>query len=747
MRYTLNFMLETEPALFLSSPSIMSNVMFALTCMYVVSFCHASNTRIFVDPLVKLDYGSGSEYQWTQFSGHHAISEPSTSQADTIKGLNVFPSRWLKPDATYFDQIPAISGTNLPDLTWFDDPNNQNLVLQAYPTYLTQFGDDNNEDNNYDLIYCIGGCTWPSYMLANDEDFIPFNYSAATSLITKSLEVLYSNTSRLPKFFEPQNEPFTPYFGNSTLETRVKFQNYINNEVFKQFSSISKDNDKDKNGENANGLIIGGPAMDGVQWFKIVYNPTSFLFDQTFGVFIKNGIRKIENLDKFFISWHQFSQYVVVNNSLCEGFYGSGTVSATMDLIESYLNSFGLINNVNINGKILISEHGLALDPGDGVMNLTNDTYLGYVATNVYLTDLMLFLERPESQFKSNAFYLTGNTAVETRYPLVIVDVDDIVTPTGKMYYIQSLLKENGGNFINSTVVYGDNGGHSDDIRVFSLYNNVTGKLIIVIKEIAWEEDQTINVNINNWSMGMSGGVNGNYHTNTKKTKGAGNMMIRRIYWDTKTGEILNYNYSSSLNSNGTISLDLHTGETIALYDISYQVDAINTSKKNLEKKINKGIGKVQKEKEGSVKVSTTTICRSRYYSSNFSVKTMDTAIEDSIKIDAADDGNFLQNFEKGILRIAMSWDTVETSNTNDFDKLLPTSVIFNGVKLDLSLQRIDRLNKCGPMGWISFEYEVTKDVFNSKVNNQEYLAEFKFAQQTDYVYITSVVSELYSLC
>ena len=217
-----------------------------------------------------------------------------------------------------------------------------------------------------------------------------------------------------------------------------------------------------------------------------------------------------------------------------------------MDLVENYLHSLGLLET----GKILISEHGLALDTGNGVMNISNNTYLGYVAADVYLTDLMLYLERPESQFKTNSFYLTGSSAVSSRYPLAIVDDDGNVTPTGKMYHIQSLLKENRGNVINATVNYGAI-GYTDDIKVFALHNNITGDMVIVIKEIAWKSDQTIKVRIDNWDLNNLNSIS------TQQTQSQTKVQLRCIYWDAKSGEFKNYQTSKDLSSDGTLSFGL----------------------------------------------------------------------------------------------------------------------------------------------------------------------------------------------
>ena len=62
------------------------------------------------------------------------------------------------------------------------------------------------------------GCTWPYYMVNASINAtcdtsayrnIPYNYSSGASLITKSLEIIYSKTGQYPRYFEPQNEPYS----------------------------------------------------------------------------------------------------------------------------------------------------------------------------------------------------------------------------------------------------------------------------------------------------------------------------------------------------------------------------------------------------------------------------------------------------------------------------------------------------------------------------------------------------------
>ena len=146
---------------------------------------------------------------------------------------------------------------------------------------------------------------------------------------------------------------------------------------------------------------------------------------------------------------------------------------------------------------------------------------------------------------------------------------------------------------------------------------------------------------------------------------------------------------------------------------------------------------KVKKEK---------TVCRSRYYG-NFDIQTMTTKISYTMKISSANNDNFALNFVSGILRIAISWDTKKTGNTNDFSRLQPTQVSFNNINLDLSLQRIDGLNECGEVAWISFEYTIAQNVFSSKQDDDKYDTKIKFGQQIDYVYVTTVVAEIYQQC
>ena len=43
------------------------------------------------------------------------------------------------------------------------------------------------------------------------------------------------------------------------------------------------------------------------------------------------------------------------------------------------------------------------------------------MAVQTFLTNTMLFLERPESQLKIDAFYLTGPQAAVSRPPIVFV--------------------------------------------------------------------------------------------------------------------------------------------------------------------------------------------------------------------------------------------------------------------------------------------------------------------------------------
>ena len=254
-----------------------------------------------------------STYEWKKWGGHHGFD--SAQDANELLNLTAFANRWLKPDAAYFPSVPEDpKRPGYADLSWFNDPKNQEIVLGAFPQYLQEYGRD------LQLIYCIGGNNWPPYMLnaSNTSIKIPFNWDAGSELITESLQVIFNNQSILPKYFEPLNEPYGSKFGPVSLQYKMNFMDYINKKVYNQFGSVNNGN-----------IIVGGPASawDGIGWLKHT------LWEDGFETFINNSSYPLG-----FISWHQFSLIKQEKNTNIYKYFfiGSGGVSSTMDLIESY---------------------------------------------------------------------------------------------------------------------------------------------------------------------------------------------------------------------------------------------------------------------------------------------------------------------------------------------------------------------------------------------------------------------------
>ena len=166
----------------------------------------------------------------------------------------------------------------------------------------------------------------------------------------------------------------------------------------------------------------------------------STVFSEYFEPLINDAKNKYE-YELGFISWHFFSSIQNISKVYYNNLYGSGAVSGTMDLIESYTNK---INKYNGATKILISEHGYSTE-NNVESNQFNLTYMQWIGVNQYITNTICFLERPESQLKIDAFYLYGGYAIEHDAPLVLIDSNNKLTLTGQMYYVNKILTENNG--------------------------------------------------------------------------------------------------------------------------------------------------------------------------------------------------------------------------------------------------------------------------------------------------------------
>ena len=287
---------------------------------------------ITIDPTIKIEYifngyydkESITTFEYQKWGGHHALAEPNSIQSNVLKNVSAFANRWLKPDSSYFPDIPNIPNTDLPDLNWFNNATNQESVIQKFPIYIEQYGSD------LGMIYCIEGDNWPNYML-RDNQKIPYNLSAGASIIVESLKVIQQRCGLLPGYFEPLNEPWTQKFGNVTYLDLANYQNYVNNEVYT--SGID--------------IVIGGPAMDGVSWFKTNKNVT--VFDEYFGTFISDAKTKYGYPLKF-ISWHQFSSFNNDSNVYNPGFHGSGCVSGMIIIYCVYRQKRTFLKYISNNG-------------------------------------------------------------------------------------------------------------------------------------------------------------------------------------------------------------------------------------------------------------------------------------------------------------------------------------------------------------------------------------------------------------
>eukprot|EP01084_Bolivina_argentea_P112978 201449_1 len=175
------------------------------------------------------------------------------------------------------------------------------------------------------------------------------------------------------------------------------------------------------------------------------------IWNETIGYLIKHDV----NQTLQFISWHQFGKFKQKNNGKwVSNFFGAGTVHATFDLIESYTSFIngGLKSKPT---KILISEHGLAaqVEMKSGYFNVS---YMQYIGAATHLTDVLNFLDRPESQLKTNSFLLTSNSS--SREPILLIyPSNGTLTPTSIVYNIWSLLKQNNGNKVNSSIDFDNN--------------------------------------------------------------------------------------------------------------------------------------------------------------------------------------------------------------------------------------------------------------------------------------------------
>ena len=677
-----------------------------------ISLLYASNglDTVTIDPFTKLSYSINDEpeittYEWKKWSGHHGLGE-SSNQLSAIKNLTTFSSRWLDSHDTWYDQVPCISGTNSPDLSWFDDPQNQAIVLERYPTYISQFGD------SYDLIYCVWGTNWPNCMLPKNgtiksQNCIPVNYTAAGELLSAALKVLYQNQSQLPKYFEPQNEPYSPKFGSEvSMADLINLQNEINQVVYNTFKSLNT------------GIKIGGPAMDSIDWLKVLRGQwgNGTLFELSFEALVNGANGNGNENGKYnypleFLSWHQFSSYAWKNQSdthnknYYKNFIGGGGVSGSLDLIESYTFS---ANGYDYNQvtKSLISEHGYAAETDYNSSQFSTD-YLRYIASTTYTTDLMLYLERPESIYKVSGFYLSGEYSHGMEFTVVEIfepgtnPPNDTVSNTGKAFYVSKLFKENDGYIIDSSIV-SDKNDFVDRRKVFSLYNNVTNKLLIAIKDISWNST-SIKLLINGYS-------------GTQYVDGL------RVFWNNKTEKFVNLWGKIDIND-----ISLYGGEMMILYNISYDIKKNNNNNNNY---------------------TQSTLCRRRYYSSNFSLKQISETIGDTLKID--DSKNMINNFVNGILRIGLSWSIngcggIGSNMMTDYKVFEPVSVYFNKQLLKLSLKRIDNLDEYS-MAWIAFEYQIDKQKFDE--NMVEYPIEIKFNKScANFAFVTSVVAEIKTQC
>ena len=352
-----------------------------------------------------------------------------------------------------------------------------------------------------------------------------------------------------------------------------------------------------------------------------------------------------------------------------------------MDLIESYTNR---INGYDGPTKILISEHGFATET-DSASNQFNETYLAFIGVNQYLTDTILYLERSESQYKIDAFYLTGNYAENARPPLVIVDPStNELTLTGQMYYVNNILRKEGGNIVSVTNVV--NGDLIDNVKAHAFYNNNTNKLTIFMKEIIWK-DADISLNIKGISSNNIEAVD-----------------ALSIYWDSNNGELIYENITLNLEN----TIHMKPGQSIVMYGIEYN---------NNNNIVNH--------------------CRNRYYSNNFQYTPIQSIIEDTISIPSSKSNMFVS----GILRISLSWQTAY--NLNNYSILTPNQVLFDGVIIDLILKRIDVLyQSISGTNWISFEYNISNILAS---NTHDVKISFNDIQKSGFV--TSIIAEIYTTC
>ena len=260
------------------------------------------------------------------------------------------------------------------------------------------------------------------------------------------------------------------------------------------------------------------------------------------------------------------------------------------------------------------------------------------------------------------------------------------ITETGKMYNVLQLIRENGGNIINTQITYGN--GLSDRIKSHSFWNNQTNKMIILIKEIAWQNTNII-IKISNY--------------NENK-----NVNALRIYWDTNKSKLI-YGYTSVNLMN---NIQLLGGEMIVIYDLEYQM---------------------------SNDVNIYNICRLRYYPRNFKIEPLNRNVNSNIYIESSASNN---DVVKGILRVGMSFNTSITQNVNT---LKPTQVKLDDNLLTLSLERIDNLIQGNDtFEWIAFEYEMNN--FTNIVNSNHKVA-LEYANDIQDAYVTSTIVELYTKC
>eukprot|EP01084_Bolivina_argentea_P191058 328207_1 len=631
-----------------------------MTCNMAIS-----NITLFVDPSTTINSILGNDknepiepntFNYTKWCGHHALNESYMNISTTMKKINTFASRWLNNDLNYFPSIPQDrNNPGYADLSWFQHPNNIKLVLAGYPKYLVEYGND----KNVDLIYCLSGQAWPWYMLnkSDPHDSTPNNLEAATQLVTSSLQTIYEQTGSLPKYFEPYNEPNNGITNVSATDIRkMQYEQYVLNAVSELFS--------DK------GVVVGGPVISEVGWMD--KHDNTLIWNETFKYLIGNDV----NHTLQFISWHQFSKFVQnKKGKWLPMFWCSGTVHSTFDLIESYTN---YIYGKPI--KILLSEHGMAskeeMESGDW-----NVSYMQYIAVQTHLTDVLNFLDRPESQLKANSFLLTTNN--QWRVPINLVYYEnDTLTPTSIVYNIWTMLMQNGGNKVNTSVDF--SGNHKiETIKLHSYYNNNTQKLIVILKEISWN-DTYIRINI--------GSSTSNNHYNAL-----------RVYWDVNKAEFVGKN----VTLNSLDGIYLHSGETMIIYGIDY---SLNENKNN--------------------------VCRKRYYLDNFEIYNIVKNV-DGYMMNMVVDNNIIGN---GILRVGMNWNFTNSYTVSNVE---PIDVKMDNHSLPLSLKRIDNLVQ-RPRVWTAFEYEIKKEYL---LANQKHSISLQFTAAVPYSYITSIVCEIHFDC